>query len=238
MPVAGPDQSTPESSDGASGAGGGASPRGRQPGKILLEAIVVALLGIAFAFAANAISPRGLRLNTNYFPTGVRNAAVPATNATPVVAPPDGTNAAATSPVDLLAARLQSLGLLLAGSNQVTQLFRDPRYEQDLIVFVDARNDQLYQEGHIPGAYQFDHYRAEQYLAAVLPVCQAAEQVVVYCTGGDCEDSEFAAIYLRDKGIAPNKLLVYGNGWTEWTALGLPIEIGARKSGQLRNTGK
>ena len=105
-------------------------------------------------------------------------------------------------------------------------------------MFIDARNDEHYQEGHIPGAYQFDHYRAAQYFATVLPVCQAADQVVVYCTGGHCEDSEFAALFLRDAGIPAAKLLVYGGGITEWTANGLPIEVGARKSGQLRNANK
>jgi hypothetical protein len=39
-------------------------------------------------------------------------------------------------------------------------------------------------------------------------------------------------------GIPAAKLLVYGGGITEWTANGLPIEVGARKSGQLRNANK
>ena len=71
-----------------------------------------------------------------------------------------------------------------------------------------------------------------------MPVCQAAEKVVVYCTGGNCEDSEFAAIFLRDAGVPREKLLVYGQGITEWIALNLPIESGARNSGQVRNADK
>ena len=198
----------------------------------------MAVVGTAFAFVANAVSPRGLKLGQDYFPGAARNAAVAAAAPTAVTPPPGATNVAVSSSEDPVAARLQNHGLHLAVSNQVAQLYRDPRYAQELIVFVDARSDQHYQDGHIPGAYQFDHYRADQYLSTVLPVCQAAEQVVVYCTGGNCEDSEFAAIFLRDAGIAREKLLVYGGGITEWNTLGLPLELGARKSGQLRNAGK
>jgi rhodanese-related sulfurtransferase len=58
----------------------------------------------------------------------------------------------------------------------------------------------------------------------------------VYCTGGDCEDSEFTAIFLRDVGIPKEKLFVYGGGMTDWTTNGLPVEIGGRKSGNFRHT--
>jgi len=119
------------------------------------------------------------------------------------------------------------------GSNEVVQLFRDVRYEQGLVVFVDARDDAHYQAGHIPGAWQFNHYRAENYLDAVLPVCLNAQQVVVYCTGGECEDSEFAAIMLRDAGVPGEKLFVFTGGFTEWAGNKLPVETGARLSGQL-----
>jgi len=68
----------------------------------------------------------------------------------------------------------------------------------------------------------------------VLPACLGALQVVVYCTGGQCEDSEFAAIMLRDAGIQRQNLFVYPGGINEWSALKLPVELGARKSGQLK----
>ena len=38
--------------------------------KILLEALVVLVVGIALALVANQISPRGLVLTRNYFPAG------------------------------------------------------------------------------------------------------------------------------------------------------------------------
>src|SRR4051794_10741233 len=184
-----------------------------------LEAIILAIAGLLFALAATALSPRGLRPARNYFPSapGAR------TNAT--------AKAWAPSPRSL-AERLQQWGLKLASSNEVAQLFRDPGYEQGLIVFVDARNDHAYQSGHVPGAWQLDRYRPEAYMPTVLPLCLTAQKIVVYCAGGACEDSELAAVMLRDAGIPAANILVYGGGITEWTN-GLPFEIGARGSGQI-----
>jgi rhodanese-related sulfurtransferase len=137
-------------------------------------------------------------------------------------------------PLDAVAARLQQQGLQLITSNGVVELFRDARYEQGLVAFIDARDDHHYQAGHIPGAWQFNHYRPEQYLPAVLPLCFNAQKIVVYCNGGACEDSEFAAIMLRDVGIQREKLFVYAGGITEWMSNGLPVEVGVRRSGVLK----
>jgi rhodanese-related sulfurtransferase len=195
---------------------------------LVLEAVLVAGLGLAFALAANALSARGLRLGRNYFPGGTSPS--PTTNS---VIGPVVSNALAAAPVDGVLQRLQHRGLQLVTSNEVAALFREPGYEQGLVIFVDARDDRNYQSGHIPGAWQLDHYRAENYLPIVLPACLGAQKVVVYCSGGACEDSEFAAIMLRDTGVRGESLFVYAGGITEWTNNRLPVEIGARGSGQL-----
>ena len=191
---------------------------------VVFEAFWVAALGLAFALAANALSPRGLRLSRNYFPDA--GTAPSLTNST-------ATASVSTNASNATAQRLQQRGLQLVSSNEVAELFRDPRHEQGLVVFIDARDDQHYAAGHIPGAWQFHHYRAEDYLPTVLPICLNALQVVVYCNGGECEDSEFAAIMLRDAGVPRETLFVYAGGIIEWKANGLPVETGARLSGQL-----
>jgi rhodanese-related sulfurtransferase len=198
----------------------------------LQEGALVAVIGAALAFAANALSPRGLQLSRNYFPGANVTAAVstPGTNLT-------GTAASRTnSPAELLAASLRQQGLQLADSNQAMQFFHDPRREQDEVIFIDARDEEHYRAGHIPGAYHFDRFHPETYITNVVQVCQIAQQIVFYCNGGDCDDSEHAAIMLRDSlNIPKEKVFVYGGGMTEWTANRLPIEIGARNSGQLTN---
>ena len=133
---------------------------------------------------------------------------------------------------------MKTNGLQLVDGGQATNLFRDARFKQNIIVFIDARDESHYQEGHIPGAYEFDPYHPDKYFAAILPICQAAEQIVVYCDGGDCDDSQTAAILLRDIGIANRKLFVYGGGITEWTNNSLSVELGARNSGKLSGANK
>jgi rhodanese-related sulfurtransferase len=63
-------------------------------------------------------------------------------------------------------------------------------------------------------------------------VCQTAERMVVYCNGGDCEDSLFTAVTLKNAGIPGTNLWIYPGGLGEWSTNGLPVETGARKSGE------
>ncbi len=105
-------------------------------------------------------------------------------------------------------------------------------------MFIDARDESHYLEGHIPGAHEFDPYRPEKYFADVLPLCQSAAQIVVYCNGGDCDDSEAAAILLRDVGIPNSKIFVFGGGLPMWKTNGLPVETGPRNSGNVSGAAK
>ena len=191
----------------------------------------MAVVGAALAFAANTLSPRGLSLTKNYFPGTGATVAPPVAAATNAIgAAPARTN----SPMELLSARFQAEGLQLTDSNRVAQFFHDPRREQDGVIFIDARDEDHYRAGHIPGAYLFDRFHPEIYLTNVLSVCLTAEQIIFYCHGGECEDSEHAAIMLRDSiSIPKEKLFVYEGGITEWATNGLPIELGQRNSGQF-----
>ena len=195
--------------------------------KVFLEAALVAAAGLVLALAANGISPRGLALGRNYFPQ--KSAALP---------PAAATNLMALSPAQRLAEELKAKGLQSVDADRAAQLFRDPRFKQNVVVFIDARDEQHYLEGHIPGAHEFDPYRPEKYFTDVLPLCQSAEQIIVYCNGGDCDDSEAAAILLRDVGIPNSKIFIFGDGLPEWKTNGLPVETGARNSGNVSNAGK
>lgn len=209
----------------------------RKARAIGLEALLVAALGLVLALGANALSPRGLRLARNYFPElGPATTPAGGTVSSNVNVRLAGGSAPASNSIpaqetDSAARRLQQRGLQTVSSNEVIELFRDPRREQGLVVFVDARNESHYTEGHIPGAWLFDHYRAENYLPTILPACLTALKVVIYCSGGECEDSAFAAVVLRDAGVPREVLFVYTGGITEWRSHGMPEEKGARGGG-------
>jgi rhodanese-related sulfurtransferase len=195
---------------------------------LLREALLVGVAGLLLAFAANALSPRGLKLTRNYSPGAALAGSRTSSNRA-------GTNQ--ISSAQLLAQQFRAEGLQLADSNLVARLFAQPDREQGPVVFIDARDDEHYRAGHIPGAYQLDHYHPENYLPAVLPICQVAQSIVVYCKGGSCEDSEQTAIFLRDAGVPQERLYVYAGGFDEWMANRLPVETGQRDSGQLRDGG-
>lgn len=192
----------------------------------------MAAIGAVLAFAANALSPYRIDLGRDYFPATSLAPPSPSPGSNAISNAAAGTN----SSQELLAALLQANGLQLADSNRVVQFFRDPRRAQDGVIFIDARNDEHYRAGHIPGAYEFDHFHPDNYLTNVIQVCLTAEQIVFDCNGGECDDSLQAAVTLRDSLRLPKeKLFVYGGGITEWAANGLPIELGLRNSGQLTN---
>ncbi|HKW30843.1 MAG TPA: rhodanese-like domain-containing protein [Verrucomicrobiae bacterium] len=204
-------------------------------GRILREAVLVAVVGAVFAFAANQVSPRGLSLARNYFPTGLNDAMRASASAHPPEAVA-GTNSTTPSSPPSLAVQMQQKGLQLIDGHQAVQFFHDSHLKSGTIAFLDARDDEHYLAGHIPGACQFDPYHPEKYFPAVLPVCQAAEHIVIYCHGGDCDDSQTAALLLRDVGVAKQKLFIFAGGITEWTNNHQPLETGARNSGNLSVT--
>jgi rhodanese-related sulfurtransferase len=195
----------------------------------LLEAALVVVAGVGFAFAANELSPSGLKLKYDYFPgaAGRPKAATVNSASTPGVPSP----AHADSADAQVAGRLKEKGLQPISRAETERLWHDPRYQQGFVIFVDARDEDHYAEGHIPGAFQLNPYHPEKELGAVLTPCQNADQVVVYCAGGDCEDADSTAILLTNAGISNQKLFVYGGGFTDWTDHRLPVETGARNSG-------
>lgn len=223
------------SADAVPHAIGGTGSRRGEARRVVVEALVIGGLGVGFALLANHGSPNGLDLTRNYFPPASPAATVGA-------AASDGSGELAEGRPDSnggragggLEARLRQRGLESVERGQMQEWFEDPRYLSEGIVFIDARREGAYQAGHIPGSYLFDHYRPDPYLPEVLPACQFAEIVVVYCSGGECEDSVFAAELLRGMGVPGERLRVYPGGIDDWSAHGLPVETGPRHSGELR----
>lgn len=191
---------------------------------VLVEAAVVVLAGLLLGLLLNAISPRGLKLERNYFPKPPKFATATATNQ------PAATTSTPT-PTNAALARLRTRGLQPLDHLAAVALFHESQRTPAAVIFVDVRNDGLYQAGHIPRAHQLDYYRPEAYLPDVLAACATAQQIVVYCTGGDCEDSELAANLLMQTGVPRERIFVYPGGFTEWSANGLPLEKGGRPSG-------
>jgi len=109
----------------------------------------------------------------------------------------------------------------------VVDVFNDPDTELGLNVFVDARKAELYNEGHIPGAIRCDPYEGEECVEELVEMAAAAERVIVYCNGGDCEDSIFMCRDLLAAGVDCDIVYLFEGGWEEWELSGtVPIATG------------
>jgi rhodanese-related sulfurtransferase len=198
---------------------------------------LVLATGLGIGLVVNAASENGLELGRDYFPSAVSTQpktqeSVPSPedreSVTPSVVP--------ETPIDSqLLERLASKGLRAVTFEEVVQRFEDPMYSYEAYVFIDARDDDHYAQGHIPGAHQFDHYRADRFQEAMLQLIPTSMDIVVYCNGGDCEDSESAALFLLGLGADPTRVAVFTGGITEWTERGMPVERGAMNSGDIED---
>jgi rhodanese-related sulfurtransferase len=230
-----------------------------KPPGLLVEAVAVLAAGLVLGWAGNGLSPRGLNVDRDYFPRAAQAPAdtgapapsgtTPPADATPpagTTTPADATDAATvTSPQNGAAdaaqrkaiLRLHARGLQPITFEEARATYLDPLCAAGAYVFLDARNENEHALGHIPGAYVFDHYRMERYLAQIMALAPGTMRMVVYCTGGDCEDSEYAAHTLADLLPDPSVLRVYVGGITEWEQRGMPVETGARGSGVMAGGG-
>lgn len=188
----------------------------------LIDGCLVAALGLGVAGIANLLHPLGISLRRDYFPA-------PPSSRWPGSMPAAVSSAAAS---DVGAQRSTSRGVAAIALARARELHADPRCAAGLIVFVDARNDRQFQAGRVRGAIQLDHYHLERHVTAALAACLAAEQIVVYCNGGNCEDSTLVANDLIDLGIPKEKISVFTGGFEEWRRAGLPVASATPPDGQ------
>jgi rhodanese-related sulfurtransferase len=94
-------------------------------------------------------------------------------------------------------------------------------------LLLDARRTDVYALGHLPGARCLPVW--EDGLAEKIAALQAAKAdpilpTLVYCAGGDCEDSHLLAQKLWMAGF--RNLRVYTGGYPDWAGHGWPTAKG------------
>ena len=96
--------------------------------------------------------------------------------------------------------------------------------------FLDARRSGEFTEGHLPGAWNTPVWEADledrllDFKAQRRPA--AGDAIVIYCSGGDCRDSQLLAEKLLAQGYF--HLLIYREGYPDWVARNHPVEKGGR----------
>ena len=205
----------------------------------LIEFLLLGVLGVVVGFGVNAARSRGaIKPGKNYF------ALLPAkldTKKSSDVAMPvqpisslDASGKSAHNTTEPEANAEVSGGKAQALENpyrvisfeEVVEVFNDPETESGLNVFVDARNDEEFEEGHIPGAVQFFPYEADRFIDDVLERTNGVLRVIVYCNGGECSDSKFAYRELLEAGVPDDALFLFATGWESWTENKMPVASG------------
>jgi rhodanese-related sulfurtransferase len=102
------------------------------------------------------------------------------------------------------------------------------RLQHSGALFLDARRSSEYRDGHVPGARSVPVWEAgldEKVRALFSERPDQSAPIVVYCNGGECEDSHELAQKLYLAGF--DGVRVYRDGFPDWARRGRPVTHGA-----------
>ncbi len=180
----------------------------------LIDAVVFLLAAGGVGLAVNSQRENGLDLWRDYFPKSALPATPPQTDPPPIAGTPPTAPAAATPPHEFQTVTL-------------AQAYAYWQTADSSVLFVDARSDDAYSVCRIPSAVQFFYYYPARYLADLMAQAPEADVIIIYCNGGDCEDSLQTARYLANDLAEPidyERLYVFEGGVQEWLKAGYPLE--------------
>lgn len=95
-------------------------------------------------------------------------------------------------------------------------------FKEKTAVFVDAREESLFSEGHIQGAVSLFVYDYGKLFSGFMAKYPHDQLIVTYCSGRECEDSHTLARYLKEDGYT--QVRVFVDGYPAWSKEGLPVE--------------
>jgi rhodanese-related sulfurtransferase len=98
------------------------------------------------------------------------------------------------------------------------------KYNDPDVIFVDAREPEDYEAGHIKGAVLLPFDLLDDYWEEAVAQLPKDKEIVTYCSGAECELSLFLARYMRDQGY--EKISIFFGGWVQWQEEGAPIATG------------
>jgi rhodanese-related sulfurtransferase len=97
-------------------------------------------------------------------------------------------------------------------------------FQSSNTIFLDARLEFDYKQGHIKGALNLPYEEFDEFYPKIAPKIPKDKTILAYCDGTECELSLLLARVLRDEGY--QHLKVFFGGWAEWEKAGLPIDKG------------
>lgn len=86
---------------------------------------------------------------------------------------------------------------------------------KDRVIWLDARSEVEYAQGHIPNAMLLNEDAWDDLLPHVLNAWNRDKIIVVYCSSLRCQASDEVAKRLREEAKLPNVYVLKG-GWESW----------------------
>jgi rhodanese-related sulfurtransferase len=102
-----------------------------------------------------------------------------------------------------------------AGSTDGVSVAVVRQWPAETVLWVDARNEDEYRAGHLPGALSLPEARWEQQLPVVLEKWLPELRVVVYCGGQACQASQRVARRLRED-LGAEEVYYLEGGYEAW----------------------
>ena len=95
------------------------------------------------------------------------------------------------------------------------------RLFSDSVLFIDARAEEYYDEGHIPNSICNDDFDSLVY--QIEDFIKTKNGFVIYCSDDDCGSSEDLAYQLKDQGFT--NIYLFKGGWKQWIENNHPMEV-------------
>ena len=110
---------------------------------------------------------------------------------------------------------------LTGGLPAVTLKEAREAYEGGYALFVDARDSDFFEMGHIPGALNLPVTDFDRVFPALKEQLLAAHQIITYCDGANCEESVDLTEKLLFAGL--EYVEIFTGGIQQWKASGQPV---------------
>lgn len=176
------------------------------PASTFAQTLVFSGLVLALALVNTVVNPSALDLGRDYFPSS-------------------GSPSASSSGEQTGGLPVHDFGVI--DLEMMLEFLPEFGVEGSGIILLDARSAEHFEESRIPGSRLLHHYRQDATLEQHLPAMREAGYVVIYCAGGDCEDSiHLATDLVYRHGIEKEVLYIYEGGMEEWEAAGHPLAEG------------
>lgn len=92
-------------------------------------------------------------------------------------------------------------------------------------MFIDARSEEAYATGRIPGAFSLPYKGFEDDgVPEMVDYLPRDQLLVIYCDGADCHASQVVYDRLIELGFLPERMKIFHGGWTEWKSIGGEVE--------------